>query len=255
MAREKLTFTGAFGDKLAARLDIPDDGLARGYVLFAHCFTGSKDVLAAVSIAKALWSRGFAVFRFDFTGLGESEGDFANTTFSSNVDDLVAAANYLRSSRNAPSVLIGHSLGGAAILASARAVPEVRAVCTIGAPSDPQHVVHHFSHAREEILNAGEAEVNIAGRPFRIKRDFLEDIAEQRLDANLASLRAALLIFHSPVDETVGIENAGHIYGAARHPKSFVCLDGADHMLTHRPDAEYVAEVISAWANRYIAMP
>ncbi len=252
MAREKLTFTGASGDELAARLDIPDERSPRAYVLFAHCFTGSKDVMAGVSIAKALWRRDFAVFRFDFTGLGESKGDFANTTFSSNVDDLVAAADFLRKTREVPSVLIGHSLGGAAMLAAACRVPEARAVCTIGAPADPQHVEHHFAHARSEIVEAGEAEVSIAGRTFRIKRDFLEDIAGQRLDEHLRDMRKALLIFHSPVDETVGIENAGHIYSAARHPKSFVCLDGADHMLMHRPDAEYVAEVISAWANRYI---
>ena len=252
MAREKLTFTGAMGDALAARLDVPDEGSPRAFVLFAHCFTGSKDIRAAASIAKALWHRDFAVFRFDFTGLGESKGDFANTTFSSNVDDLLAAADYLRDHREAPSVLIGHSLGGAAMLAAAGRIPEAKAVCTIGSPADPQHVEHHFADAREEITAAGQAEVIIGGRKFRIKRDFLEDIAAQRMDESIGNLRKALLIFHSPVDETVGIENARHIYEAARHPKSFVTLDGADHMLTARPDADYVAEVISAWANRYI---
>lgn len=227
-------------------------GAPRAFALFAHCFTGSKDVLAAVSIAKALWRRDFAVFRFDFTGLGESKGDFANTTFSSNVDDPLAAVDYLRENHNAPSVLIGHSLGGAAILAAAGRIREARAVCTIGAPADPQHVEHHFVHARSEILAAGEAEVSIAGRTFRIKRAFLEDIASQRMQHHIRELRKALLIFHSPVDEMVGIENARQIYESARHPKSFVCLDGADHMLTQRSDAEYVAEMISAWANRYI---
>lgn len=255
MAREHLTFTGAFGDRLAARLDVPDEGGVRGYILFAHCFTGSKDVLAAVRIAKALWLRGFAVLRFDFTGLGDSEGDFANTTFSSNVDDLVAAADYLRQSRAAPAVLIGHSLGGAAVLAAAGKVPEARAVCTIGAPADPEHVAHHFAHARDQIETSGEAEVSIGGRPFLIRRSFLDDMAGHRLDEAIRDMRKALLVFHSPVDDTVGIENARHIYQAARHPKSFVSLDGADHLLTARPDAYYVAEVISAWANRYIAAP
>jgi len=251
MAQEKLTFTNDQGEQLAARLDVPEDRTPRGYILFAHCFTGSKDVLAGARIAKALWLRGFAVMRFDFTGLGESEGDFANTTFSSNVDDIIAAATYLRDTRQAPGVLIGHSLGGAAILAAAGNIPEARAVCTIGSPADPEHVAHHFADAREEIENAGEAEVTIGERPFRIKKSFLDDIAGQKLDHCVANLQKALLIFHSPVDQTVGIENAGHIYQAAKHPKSFVSLDKADHMLTSRADAYYVAEVISAWANRY----
>ena len=251
MTQEKLTFTGESGDQLAGRLDIPDEGEPRGYVLFAHCFTGSKDVLAAVRIAKALWLRGFAVFRFDFTGLGESQGDFANTTFSSNVGDLVAAASFLRECREAPTVLIGHSLGGAAVLASAGKISEARAVCTIGAPADPEHVVHHFADARDEIEAAGEAEVTIGGRPFRIKSSFLEDIKAQSLDKSIRDMGKALLVFHSPVDDIVDIGNARRIYEAARHPKSFVCLDAADHMLTDRADAYYVAEVISAWANRY----
>jgi putative redox protein len=252
MAREALTFTGAFGDELSARLDIPDDGTPRAHVLFAHCFTGSKDVLAAVRIAKALWSRDFAVMRFDFTGLGDSEGDFANTTFSSNVDDLVAAADYLRRQRQAPAVLIGHSLGGAAVLAAAAKIPEAKAVCTIGAPAEPQHVEHHFAQARDEIESAGEAEVSIAGRPFRIRKSFIDDISDHRLEDSVRVMRKALLVFHSPGDDIVGIENARLIYEAARHPKSFVSLDGADHLLTGRPDADYVAEVIAAWANRYI---
>lgn len=251
MAQLKLTFQSEAGEELAGRLDIPDDNEPRGYVLFAHCFTGSKDVLAGVRIAKALWLRGFAVFRFDFTGLGDSEGDFANTTFSSNVSDLVAAASFLRDTRSAPTVLIGHSLGGAAVLASAGKIPEARAVCTIGAPADPEHVVHHFSDARDEIETKGEANVSIGGREFRIKRSFLEDIESQKLGDSIREMQKALLVFHSPVDNIVGIENARQIYEAARHPKSFVCLDGADHMLTDRADAYYVAEVISAWANRY----
>ena len=252
MARERLTFTGATGEQLAARLDVPDSGTPDAYVMFAHCFTGSKDVLAAVRIAKALWLRNFAVFRFDFTGLGDSEGDFANTTFSSNIDDLVAASNYLRETREAPAVLIGHSLGGAAVLAAASQIPEARAICTIGAPADPEHVAHHFDHARDEIEEAGEAEVSIGGRAFKIKRSFLEDIAGQRQKENIRNLGKALLIFHSPIDETVGLVNARQIYEAANHPKSFICLDEADHLLTGREDAHYVAEVIAAWAARYI---
>lgn len=251
LAQEKLTFSSQHNHQLAARLDTPDDRVPRGYILFAHCFTGSKDVLASARIAKALWLRGFAVFRFDFTGLGESEGDFADTTFSSNVDDLVSAAKFLRDTRDAPSVLIGHSLGGAAVLAAAGKIPEARAVCTIGAPADPEHVAHHFADHRSTIEDEGEANVSIGGRPFKIKKSFLEDIESHRLDKCAANLQKALLIFHSPIDSTVGIENARHIYEAARHPKSFVTLDGADHMLTNRADAYYVAEVISAWANRY----
>lgn len=251
MSREALEFTGASGEKLSARLDVPDEGEIQATVLFAHCFTGSKDVLAAVRIAKALWLRGCAVFRFDFTGLGDSEGDFANTTFSSNVDDLVAAANYLRERGMAPTVLVGHSLGGAAVLAAASDVPEARAVCTIGAPAHPEHVAHHFADARSEIEESGEAEVTIGGRMFRIKRSFLEDIEDHRLHEKIADLRKALLVFHSPIDQTVGIENARDIYQSARHPKSFVCLDGADHLLTDRADAYYVAEVVSAWVARY----
>jgi len=252
MTQLSLTFQGAFGDELAARLDIPDGGEPKGYVLFAHCFTGSKDVLAAVRIAKALWLRNFAVFRFDFTGLGESEGDFANTTFSSNVDDLVAAAGYLRENYKAPSLLIGHSLGGAAVLSASVEVPEVDAVCTIGAPADPHHVEHHFSAAKPEIEEKGEAEVSIGGRPFRIKKSFLDDIADHKLTDKVASMKKALLIFHSPIDDIVGIENAAEIYQAAKHPKSFVSLDKADHLVTKREDAYYVAEVISAWADRYV---
>jgi pimeloyl-ACP methyl ester carboxylesterase len=251
MTQENLTFANEQGHQLAARLDTPDERVPRGYILFGHCFTGSKDVLAAARIAKALWLRGFAVFRFDFTGLGDSEGDFADTTFSSNVDDLVTAATFLRDTRDAPSVMIGHSLGGAAVLAAAGKIPEARAVCTIGAPSDPEHVAHHFADHRSKIEDDGEANVTIGGRAFRIKKSFLDDIESHRLDKCIANLQKALLIFHSPIDSTVGIENARHIYEAARHPKSFVTLDGADHMLTNRADAYYVAEVISAWANRY----
>jgi uncharacterized OsmC-like protein/alpha-beta hydrolase superfamily lysophospholipase len=211
-------------------------------------------VLAAKRIAERLTASGIAVVRFDFTGLGMSEGEFANTTFSSNVADLVAAANHLRVTHRAPAILIGHSLGGAAVLAAAGEVPEARAVVTIAAPSDPGHVTHLFQDHAEAIRAQGEVEVTLAGRPFRIRREFLDDVAEQRLDRRIATLRKALLIFHAPTDQTVGIENAAHIFAAAKHPKSFVSLDDADHLLSRRSDAAYVANVIAAWAERYLDM-
>jgi len=248
---EKLTFTSADGAELAARLDLPE-GTPRAYALFAHCFTCTKDIFAAARIAAGLAEQGIAVLRFDFTGLGHSEGEFANTNFSSNVADLVCAADYLRENRAAPKVLIGHSLGGAAVLAAAPRVPEALAVATIGAPADPAHVRHLFQAARPEIEAKGEAEVLLAGRPFRIRKQFLEDIEKHQLAATLAGLRKALLVFHAPRDATVGIENAGEIFAAAKHPKSFVSLDDADHLLSRREDAVYVATVLAAWATRYL---
>ncbi|NQV20661.1 MAG: OsmC family protein [Rhodospirillales bacterium] len=246
----KVQFRGAFGDELSARLETPA-GPVLGYGLFAHCFTCSKDVFAASRICAGLARRGIAVLRFDFTGLGSSEGDFANTNFSSNVDDLVAAADYLRKDCGAPALLIGHSLGGAAVLAAAQRIPDARAVVTIGAPVDPAHVMHHLKAASAEIQASGEAEVSISGRSFRIKKQFLDDISEQNLRAAIPGLKRALLIFHGVRDEVVGIENAAEIFLAARHPKSFVSLDNADHMLTRREDSAYVADVISAWVSRY----
>jgi putative redox protein len=248
---EKLTFEGAGGETLAARLDLPA-GEPRAYALFAHCFTCSKDIFAAKRIAGALAEGGIAVLRFDFTGLGHSEGEFANTNFSSNVDDLVAAAEYLRANRAAPKLLIGHSLGGAAVLAAAARVPEAVAVATIGAPSDPGHVAHLFRDAADEIAAKGEAEVDLGGRRFRVKKQFLDDIAAQNLEPALGTLRKALLLFHAPRDETVGIDNAGRIFAAAKHPKSFVSLDDADHLLSRKADAVYVAQVLAAWADRYL---
>jgi putative redox protein len=248
---EKLTFTGADGAELAARLDVPD-GAPRAYALFAHCFTCTKDIFAAARIAAGLAEQGIAVLRFDFTGLGHSEGEFANTNFSSNVADLVRAADYLRETRAAPKVLIGHSLGGAAVLAAAPRVPEAVAVATIGAPAEPTHVRHLFQAARPEIEARGEAEVLLAGRPFRIRKQFLEDIEKHKLATALAELRKALVVFHAPRDATVGIENAGEIFKAAKHPKSFVSLDDADHLLSRKEDAVYVATVLAAWATRYL---
>ena len=251
MPTERFQFTGEGGHQLAAALDLPERA-PLAYALFAHCFTCGKDVLAAKRIATALAARGIAVLRFDFTGLGSSEGDFANSTFSSNVADLVRAADHLRETRQAPTILIGHSLGGAAILAAAAQIPEATAVVTIAAPSDPAHVTHLFKDSIEDIRQHGEVEVALAGRPFRIKREFLDDIAEHGLTAHVAKLHKALLIMHSPTDDTVGIDNATHIFVAAKHPKSFVSLAGADHLLSGKRDATYVADVIGAWSERYI---
>jgi putative redox protein len=251
-SREKVTFPGALGANLAARLELPV-GPPLAYALFAHCFTCSKDVFAAARIAQGLAAEGIAVLRFDFTGLGNSEGDFANTNFSSNVQDLVAAADWLREQHQAPAILIGHSLGGAAVLAAAAKIPEAVAVATVNAPHDPAHLESLFTGDRARIEAEGEAEVTIAGRPFRIKQQFLEDIAAQSMDAAIGKLRKALLVFHAPLDDTVGIDNAGLIFQAAKHPKSFVSLDGADHLLTRKADATYVATVLAAWASRYLA--
>jgi len=247
-------FPGAGGNRLAARLDLPED-TPRAYALFAHCFTCSKDTLAAARISAALAAAGFAVLRFDFTGLGGSEGEFANTNFSSNIADLVAAADWLRAHHAAPQLLVGHSLGGAAVLAAAARIPESLAVATIGAPFDPAHVAKLFAPARAEIEAAGEAEVELAGRRFRVRRQFLDDIAGQRQREAIAGLRRALLVFHSPTDTTVEISNAADIFTAAKHPKSFVSLDRADHLLTRREDAAYVAAVLAAWASRYLPDP
>jgi uncharacterized OsmC-like protein/pimeloyl-ACP methyl ester carboxylesterase len=252
MPSQKFQFEGEGGHQLAAALDLPD-GTPVAYALFAHCFTCGKDVLAAKRIAVALAAKGVATLRFDFTGLGSSEGDFANSTFSSNVADLVRAADNLRETRQAPAILIGHSLGGAAVLAAAGQIPEAKAVVTIAAPSDPSHVTGLFSDRIEHIRAEGEAQVSLAGRPFTIKRQFLDDVAEHSLMEKIGRLHKALLILHSPTDITVGIENATRIFIAAKHPKSFVSLAGADHLLSERRDSDYVADVISAWASRYIA--
>ncbi len=254
MPSERFQFEGVGGHQLAAALDLPtQDPVA--YALFAHCFTCSKDSLAAKRIATALAAKGIAVLRFDFTGLGSSEGDFANTTFSSNIGDLVRAADHLRKARKAPAILIGHSLGGAAVLAAAAQIPEAKAVVTIAAPSAPAHVTGLFKDEIEDIRKHGEIEVSLAGRPFRIKREFLDDIAEHDLMAHVGKLRRALLIMHAPTDNIVGIDNATRIFMSARHPKSFVSLAGADHLLGDRRDTAYVADVIAAWATRYIDAP
>ncbi len=251
MPNERLQFSGSDGSELAAALDLPD-GEPAAYALFAHCFTCGKDVLAARRIAAGLTARGIAVLRFDFTGLGASEGEFANSTFSSNVADIVLAADHLRRTRKAPAILIGHSLGGAAVLAAAARIPEAKAVATIATPSDPAHVTHLFADRVADIRAQGSVEVSLAGRPFHIKREFLDDIAEHNLMGQVAELRKALLILHSPTDDIVGIDNATRIFVAAKHPKSFISLSGADHLLSRKSDADYVADVIAAWAQRYL---
>jgi len=250
----RIEFDGSQGERLSARLDLPD-GEPRAWALFAHCFTCSKDFVASRRVGQALAERGVAVLRFDFTGLGSSAGDFANTDFSSNVDDLVAAADWLRREHAAPQILVGHSLGGAAVLAAAARIPEAVGVATIGAPSDPEHVTGLFADRRAEIEARGEAEVQLAGRRFKIRKGFLDDVAGTKLEEAIAGLRTALLVLHSPIDAQVGIENASRIFQAARHPKSFVSLDDADHLLSRPRDAEYAAEMIAAWASRYLPEP
>ena len=249
---EKITFIGADGtSRLAARLDMPA-GRARAFALFAHCFTCTHNVPAATRIAQGLTGHGIGVLRFDFTGLGASEGEFANTNFSSNVGDLLAAADWLRAGLEAPKLLIGHSLGGAAVLAAAKGVTEAQAVCTIAAPAEPSHVVRLLQPAVSEIEVQGEAEVLLAGRPFRIRKQFLDDIEGHKLASDIGKLGRALLVFHSPLDQIVGIDNASRIFAAAKHPKSFVSLDDADHLLSRREDATYVADIIAAWGERYL---
>jgi uncharacterized OsmC-like protein/pimeloyl-ACP methyl ester carboxylesterase len=251
MPTERFQFTGEGGHQLAASLDLPD-GEPLAYALFAHCFTCGKDGLAARRIAATLAAKRVAVLRFDFTGLGSSEGDFANSTFSSNIADLVRAADHLRAVHKGPEILIGHSLGGAAVLAAAGQIPDAKAVVTIGAPSDPAHVTGLFKERIADIRKHGKVEVSLAGRSFQISREFLDDIAEQGLMARATNLHKALLIMHAPADETVGIDNASRIFMAAKHPKSFVSLAGADHLLSQRRDAAYVADVIAAWSARYL---
>lgn len=247
----RVEFPGSRGAVLSGKLELPHE-TPRAYALFAHCFTGSKDVVSASRIARALTDDGIAVLRFDFTGLGDSEGDFSNTDFSSNVGDLVAAADHLRAEHEAPTFLIGHSFGGAAVIAAAHRVPEVTAVATMGAPADPAHVAARFSSRMDQIERDGEAEVSIGGRPFRIRQEFLDDIAEQPQAERIAELGAALMVMHAPMDEIVGVDNSRQIFETARHPKSFVSLDGADHLLTRRGDAEYAAGVLGAWVRRYL---
>ena len=255
MQNERLTFRGADGSVLSARLSMPPGEEPIACALFAHCFTCSKDLKAAVNISRALTQRRIAVFRFDFTGLGESEGEFADTTFSSNIDDLVAAAEFMDRELAAPSILVGHSLGGAAVIRATSHMESVRAVSTIGAPFTPEHVKHLFEDSLDEIEGEGEADVVLAGRRFTVSRQFIRDLERHEMEDAIGGLGRPLLIFHSPVDRTVGIDNAAKIYQAARHPKSFISLDEADHLLLDEADSLFVGSVLAAWAQRYLDEP
>ncbi len=251
METKRIEFEGALGEKLAAKVDLPESE-HKACALFAHCFTCSKNLKAVGNIAKAMNRMGIAVFRFDFTGLGDSEGSFEDTNFSSNVDDLIAAADYMEREMSAPAILIGHSLGGAAVIQAAHRLDSVKAVATIGAPSSPKHVEAHFESKREEIEEKGSAIVSLAGRPFRIKKQFLDDLNETKMDDTIQHLDRALLVMHSPLDDTVGIENAAHIYRIAKHPKSFISLHEADHLLMEETYSRYAGSVIAEWSSIYL---
>jgi putative redox protein len=250
-SRQRLNIANPNGEQLAAALELPDRE-PRAYVLFAHCFTCGKDSAAATRISRTLTAHGFAVLRFDFTGLGDSQGDFANSNFSSNVTDLIAAAAVLREQFAAPAILIGHSLGGTAVLAAAAEIPEVRAVVTIGSPASAEHVEKQFATSVAEIAKAGEARVQLGGREFLVKQQFLDDIRSNPIIDKVARLKKALLVMHAPMDAIVSVDQATSIFTAAKHPKSFVSLDSADHLLTRLEDAQYVANTITAWVDRYI---
>ena len=254
MRNELLEFEGEQGSRLIGKLDLPD-GPPHSHALFAHCFTCTKESLAAVRIGRALAGQGIGVLRFDFTGLGQSGGDFADSTFSGSVKDVLAAARAMRNASIEPALLIGHSLGGAAVLAAAADLPNVKAIATIGAPFDVQHVRRLFGEDLQTLLEQGEAEVKLGGRPFKMRRSFIDDLGAHDQGQRIGGLRRALLILHAPMDRTVDIDNAAQIFQAARHPKSFVSLDDADHLLTRSADSAYAAEVISAWATRYVGMP
>ncbi|MEX0361006.1 MAG: alpha/beta fold hydrolase [Allomuricauda sp.] len=252
MGLQKINFKNSDGQTLVGRLELPADQHPHSYAIFAHCFTCNKNLLAVKNIGKALTSHGFGVLRFDFTGLGESDGDFADTNFSGNVGDLVAAAEFLQNNYEAPTLIIGHSLGGAASIFAAVKIPSIKAVATIGAPSNPVHVKHLLQSGVDEILATGKAIVNLSGRDFTIKKQFLDDLETKSLPETAKALRKPLLIMHSPQDDTVGIKNAEEIYMAAHHPKSFVSLDGADHLLSKKEDSIYAGNVIAGWAMRYV---
>ncbi|WP_404364665.1 alpha/beta hydrolase family protein [Marinobacter sp.] len=252
MTKSRVEFENALGHNLAGLLEMPDQKNPRAMALFAHCFTCGKDIVAASRIARALAKHGIGVLRFDFTGLGSSDGDFANTNFSSNIEDLLAAGEFLEEHYHAPRIIIGHSLGGAAVLAAAQRMPSVEAVATIAAPATAHHVRHLFDERASEIRETGEAEVTLAGRRFNVKSQMLEDLKQWNTPDHIGNLRKALIIFHSPVDQIVNISEAATIYQAARHPKSFISLDTADHLLSKAEDAEYVADMLVAWSSRYL---
>jgi len=252
MQTKKITFDNVTGQKLAALLDLPADDEPSAYALFAHCFTCSKNYKGVARVSRALAAEGVAVLRFDFTGLGESEGDFAETTFSTNVEDLVSAARHLERAYKAPRLLIGHSLGGAAVLQAAVQIPSVAAVATIAAPATLDQLAGMLRSSSSEIEATGEAEVEIGGRSFRIREALVRDLAAVNMRESISNLGTALMVLHSPIDQTVGIEHATEIFGAAQHPKSFVSLDTADHLLTDAKDARFAGEMIATWVKRYI---
>jgi len=255
MSLSKVTFTNPQGQTLSGRLELPADQYPHNFALFAHCFTCNKNLGAVRNISRGLTSQGFAVLRFDFTGLGESEGDFADTNFSGNVEDLIAAANFLSKEYQAPTLLVGHSLGGAAAIFAGAQIDTIKAVTTIGAPANPEHVKHLLKSELQEIENTGMATVNLSGRDFTIKKQFLDDLETKSLPEVAKQLNKALLVMHSPQDTTVGIKNAEEIYHAAKHPKSFITLEGADHLLMRKEDSIYAGKVIAGWSSRYIDIP
>jgi len=254
MQSKKIRFPNTAGEMLSGILDLPI-GRPRAFALFAHCFTCSKNLLAATHVSRALTGAGFAVLRFDFTGLGQSEGAFEDTSFSSNVADLVRAAEWLENEHHAPALLIGHSLGGTAVLQAAAKIASAVAVATIGAPADPQHVSHMFKENEAELREKGVAEVELGGRPFRIREGFLDDLQNHDLPSSVGNLRKALLIMHAPLDTVVDIDNAAELFVAAKHPKSFISLDKSDHLMTREEDSRYAGEVLASWAARYLPEP
>jgi len=253
MAPEKITFENASGHKLAALLEQPQGNHPVAYALFAHCFTCNKDFKAPVNISRSLVNEGIGVLRFDFTGLGDSEGDFSDTNFTTNVDDLIAAARFVESNYGPVRILVGHSLGGTAALWAAPSIPNSVAVATINSPYEPAHLSHVLDSARETLLSEGQAEVDVAGTTYTFKKQFLDDVESADAKTAISSLDRALLVFHAPDDETVSIENASRIFLAAKHPKSFVSLDTANHLLSNRADSQYIGSVIAAWAHRYLS--
>lgn len=255
MKTNKVTFTNSNGQKLAARLELPIDQKPFTYALFAHCFTCNKNLNAVRNISRALTQKGIGVLRFDFTGLGESEGEFAETNFSSNVEDLLAATQFMAAEYGPVELMIGHSLGGAATLRAAGEVDTCKAVVTLGAPSEPDHVAHLFQNSLEEIESSGEAEVSIGGRPFKIQKQFVDDLMSHDLYKKIGDLKRALLVMHSPLDTTVGIQNAAKIYAAARHPKSFITLDDSDHLMSKKEHSLYAGDMIACWVQKYISQP
>lgn len=255
MTLHEINFKNGDNQLLAGRLEMPANQLPHNFAVFAHCFTCSKNLLAVTNISRTLTKAGFGVLRFDFTGLGESEGDFENTNFSGNVEDLISAAKYLESNYKSPTLLIGHSLGGPAVIMAANKLPKVKAVVTINSPSDPEHVKQNLQNDLNKILSEGEATVNLVGRNFTIKKQFLDDLSKQPIKEVVKEFKKALLIMHSPQDKTVSVSNAEEIYLAAHHPKSFISLDGADHLLSNKEDSQYAGNVIAAWALKYLPTP